>query len=1083
MFRGYVEPTLSLVLQLLLSVPPSSVDVHQCLGRCLAALITTLGPELQGNSSSVATARLSCLVCCAIMQDHYDSIVQAEAILCLQQCHLFAPRHVNLSTLVPHLCVILSSPHLLLRRAAMSCLRQLSQREAKEVFDHALALAAAPSDGRDRVITETGLEGALFSMLDKETDPKLCSDIQDTVVSMLQSLAVSKLTRWLQLIKAILQASSDAGSLNSPVDDGDAGQKEDDDDEAGLAVKSGETEGTRPTVAPRWPTRVFAVECLLKIMALCPVSLSDVDPAQVVDPASGGKVECLVSHLSELVRMAFIAATSDCDKLRLAGLAALQEIITKFAKVPEPEFPGHVILEQYQAQVGAALRPAFSPDTAPDVTSAACEVCSCWIGSGVARDLNDLRRVHQLLVSSLAKLKEGRDTTPLYSESASTMEKLSVLRAWAEVYMVAMDRESEKRQKVKQTGDEEEETERRRGVFSGGESLLSLVQPEMKTLSKQWLAALKDHALLSLPSEYSGQLPPDGGTFYTMDTMNAARTHYRKTWPPILYAASLWLKEAGFTSVDKDNSKPANMQADEGDTDRFHLLMGICVEAMCSPTSVQPLQTIMLCLKSIYTLLDDPWPRSRLGVDSALSIELLNVLHRLLLTRDSTDCFLLILDVVRQVVKSAEENLEIERTKLREERESKPANAVRTSDDSSDAMTHTTQLKSATVGDGGESGDIVPGKSIVFATLEVCLYVLVRHVPALNPSIPSTGFQTASVSSRWTEDTCQLMSTALQIMSQLPALCTPRGSVSILPTELFLMTGVIKELAPVTAETVPSVVTVVLQCLKTLCASSFTKDPACSADWVKLLQSSVATVLDFAKPDATRDHVGVDTSTLLLTLTVFTVSSPASVMRAPNLLQPTVGIFKDAWSSKSHEVRLKCLQTLGSICQLPDNCLSTPFIHGVVPAVIEFLLGVPRSRPSTDPELAVALEGVRLMESLVALAEDNTRIHLVSVLVPMLVSYLLDGDTLKMANKTSVKLHDSALQSLMKIGPQYPAHFRSVMQSSPDLRSLLEGAVKVQKERGSGTDGRDGSKAALAASSQPAKPTITLKTNFGNFTG
>ena len=28
-------------------------------------------------------------------------------------------------------------------------------------------------------------------------------------------------------------------------------------------------------------------------------------------------------HLSELVRMAFIAATSDSDKLRLVGLAAL----------------------------------------------------------------------------------------------------------------------------------------------------------------------------------------------------------------------------------------------------------------------------------------------------------------------------------------------------------------------------------------------------------------------------------------------------------------------------------------------------------------------------------------------------------------------------------------------------------------------------------------------------------------------------------------------------------------------------------------------------------------------------------------
>ena len=61
------------------------------------------------------------------------------------------------------------------------------------------------------------------------------------------------------------------------------------------------------------------------------------------------------------------------------------------------------------------------------------QVCSRWIGSGVARDLNDLRRVHQLLVSSFTKLNDSRDSSPIYSESASTMEKLSVLKAWAEV--------------------------------------------------------------------------------------------------------------------------------------------------------------------------------------------------------------------------------------------------------------------------------------------------------------------------------------------------------------------------------------------------------------------------------------------------------------------------------------------------------------------------------------------------------------------------------------------------------------------------------------------------------------------------
>jgi len=59
----------------------------------------------------------------------------------------------------------------------------------------------------------------------------------------------------------------------------------------------------------------------------------------------------LVLHLSDLIRMAFMAATDHSNQLRMAGLQALEDIIKKFASVPEPEFPGHVILEQYQANV------------------------------------------------------------------------------------------------------------------------------------------------------------------------------------------------------------------------------------------------------------------------------------------------------------------------------------------------------------------------------------------------------------------------------------------------------------------------------------------------------------------------------------------------------------------------------------------------------------------------------------------------------------------------------------------------------------------------------------------------------------
>ena len=42
------------------------------------------------------------------------------------------------------------------------------------------------------------------------------------------------------------------------------------------------------------------------------------------------------------------------------------------------------------------------------------------------------------------------------------------------------------------------------------DSLITLVQPELPTLSRLWLAALTDYALLTLPAEFSSQLPADG---------------------------------------------------------------------------------------------------------------------------------------------------------------------------------------------------------------------------------------------------------------------------------------------------------------------------------------------------------------------------------------------------------------------------------------------------------------------------------------------------------------------------------------------------------------------------------------------
>lgn len=206
MFRGYVEPALSLGLKLLLSVSHSHVDVHQCIGRMLAALITTIGPELQGNATSISSIRSNFLCACALMQAHPDPLVQAEATGCLQQIHLFAPRHVNLSSLVPTLCRTLSSNYLMLRKAAIACLRQLTTREAKEVTEHAISIFADD----DGLLSEYGLMGMLFGMLDTESDPEMIKNIHDTITSMLQMLAADSLSQWLSMCKRVLTVAMES---------------------------------------------------------------------------------------------------------------------------------------------------------------------------------------------------------------------------------------------------------------------------------------------------------------------------------------------------------------------------------------------------------------------------------------------------------------------------------------------------------------------------------------------------------------------------------------------------------------------------------------------------------------------------------------------------------------------------------------------------------------------------------------------------------------------------------------------------------------------------------------------------------
>uniref|UniRef100_A0AAR2J054 HEAT repeat-containing protein 5B n=1 Tax=Pygocentrus nattereri TaxID=42514 RepID=A0AAR2J054_PYGNA len=1030
MYRGYVEPTLSLVLTLLLTVPPSHTEVHQCLGRCLGALITTVGPELQGNSATISTIRSSCLVGCAIMQDHSDSLVQAAAISCLQQLHMFAPRHVNLSSLVPCLCVHLCSSHLLLRRAAVACLRQLAQREAAEVCAYAMICSHFDLKMNPR----TGLEGVLFGMLDRETDRKLCSDIHDTLGHMLSSLAVEKLSHWLKLCKDVLAASAMAFEVEKEEEDS---EKKDEMDDDIMFTGLGEDDKSKPSVAPRWVTRVFAADCLCRIIHLCEnadkthFDLAAARTAKAKNP----KGDLLVLHLSDLIRMAFMAATDHSNQLRMAGLQALEDIIKKFASVPEPEFPGHVILEQYQANVGAALRPAFSPDTPSDITAKACQVCSAWIGSGVVSDLNDLRRVHNLLVSSLDKVQAGRgSSSQLYSESATTMEKLAVLKAWAEVYVVAM--------KIKK----EAESRPARPV------LIMLVQPELPSLSRLWLAALRDYALLTLPPEFASQLPPEGGAFYTPETIDTARLHYRNSWAPVLHAVALWLSNTDFGASEggRPDSVLVLFLAMYCESLLSSCFSGISIEFLCFPRPEEPIERVMSCLQALCTLLESPRARKHIAEDQLLAVELLNVLHRLLLTRDPPSVQLQVTAVVQETIRSAHDHLD----QLR----------------SSKGVEDGGEKESAcVVEEGGDTGELQPGKSLVFAAMELLVFLLVRHLPQVNTKASDSPSHLPTKPQQLPEHSNRLVAVTVSILAELPALCSPAGSMTILPTVLFLICGVLKETAVKTPEgSVPLPVSAALQGIKTIITSPLGRVEKTQQQWTSLVRSSLASY----HPEA-QLLPNMDVVSMLTAITLFLVSASAELVGVTALQKGCMERFRNALNSSDPWVQARCYQLLLSVFQHSSRALSTPYIHALAPLLVEKLKGVERARPGTPAELQAVQEGVKVLEGLVALGEEQNRVQLLALLVPTLISYLLDENAFSTAPPSSKGLHDFALQNLMRIGPLYPAAFKTVMGAAPELKTRLETAIRANQASNKAK--------AAARQAQPtvqATPTIKLKTSF-----
>ena len=449
---------------------------------------------------------------------------------------------------------------------------------------------------------------------------------------------------------------------------------------------------------------------------------------------------------------------------------------------------------------------------------------------------------------------------------------------------------------------------------------MELLDPHLPGLSQYWLAALKDQAYLSLPPQFITQLPPSGGTFYSNDVMDCVKPYYQDNWPSLLHAAAMWLASKGFASLEKSSeeakSLPQPQLIPQGSQmlppgvpsglvpktdarhDYFHLVLGLAVQSLCIPATLDEPQTVAHCLRAIKRLFKASFSRELLASDSHLSIEVLSVMHRILLTCQSKPMHTVALEIALLVGEALKRSAE------------SPIPPSPAEVDSSDDISTKFTLES----------NLEPGKSCVYALLEVSACCLLSLIPGLKPKDTAGTTPTSAITAQpprpLTSDENVVISHAIKDLVLAASLCAPDAIVQCLPSILHLLLSALQYTSKQASQLPAASLSVAsgLQNLKQLVSTlplSHEEQGGCLLD---ILQSALASVLGVGVADtsvskaeagsASGDYSDMDKETRLLVMAVL-VLSPAGGVCPPGsaLFTSSVELCKTCLQSDQSKVK------------------------------------------------------------------------------------------------------------------------------------------------------------------------------------
>ncbi|RLM01530.1 hypothetical protein CFD26_107778 [Aspergillus turcosus] len=551
------------------------------ISRCVDSLINVLGPDLQ----DITKTRNLILTLVRQFQLEDNPALVTESSKCLDHMSLYAPGFVDFSGFVRRLQDELGAGNPLMRDVAIRALSNLMKRDATSVLR-----AATPS-----------LEEQIWLAYDDTPDNLV---LKNMIVDWLQQTALSETEQWIQrcqntLTKTRLKVEDipPTSAVKTTVNDIP------DDEVAGFAsaiAGAGQSEVANEIVTGqellKWQTRNFVMSCLSQLLAAVQEAIL---PDQTI-PA-----ELALQHkVGDIVRMAFSASTANVIELRVWGLKIIDQVLKMFGKTPDPDFAEASLLEQYQAQIGSALTPAFAADSSPELASEAINVSATFIATGIVTNVERMGRILKVLVLGLENFSKNPDTTEFgdlkgLNSNAKVMVKMALFAAWARLQIASIDQDY----------------------------LNEVVQPYLATLTPLWLSSLQEYARLRFEPDISGSLGT-GPQSTDLDEVYAALNRetlmkfYQDSWLSLVDAiAGLVEKDIDFvfdaldgkTTEPKDpeeekanmpNGKAADKTNDINYRDEpvafFFVLFGLAFEALVdqSTTASQRLD-ILQALKRI----------------------------------------------------------------------------------------------------------------------------------------------------------------------------------------------------------------------------------------------------------------------------------------------------------------------------------------------------------------------------------------------------------------------------------------------------------------------------------------------------